>query len=58
MNSPRPLLGTCPACRADIPRGCELIEYQRGNERAVYAECPNCADVVHPEAPPRPNGDD
>ncbi|WP_435196709.1 hypothetical protein [Natronomonas sp. EA1] len=41
-------LGRCPDCDIEIPRGNLLIEYDTAAGRALYAECPQCQDVVHP----------
>jgi len=43
-------LGRCPLCDEPIPRVNKLIEYR--TERgwtAVFAECSDCHDVVHPQ---------
>ena len=42
-------LGTCPRCGDDIPQIALLIEYERRDGTAAFAECPACRDVVHPE---------
>lgn len=43
------LLGRCPSCDAAIPSGRLLIEYESaGGWPKMFAECPRCADVVHP----------
>jgi len=42
-------LGRCPDCRAEIDDFDVLIEYERAEERAVYAECPGCGEVVRPD---------
>ena len=42
--------GTCPVCGNSLASWTVLIEYERaGGERARYAECPDCGDVVHPD---------
>lgn len=43
------ILGTCPNCHTSITVAAILIEYETANERRVYAECPSCRDVIHPE---------
>ncbi len=49
-DRPRRVLGHCPDCGSAIPAGRALIEYETATGRpAVYAECPDCRDVVHPE---------
>ena len=43
------ILGRCPNCDADIPAAGLLIEYETdGGWPQMFAECPACADVVHP----------
>ncbi|WP_254838790.1 hypothetical protein [Natronomonas marina] len=46
-NSKR--LGRCPNCTTAIPEGRMLIRYRKGTETRLFAECPECRDVVHPE---------
>lgn len=42
-------LGQCPICGEAIPRGNKLIEYETAEGwTAMFAECRNCTDVVHP----------
>lgn len=42
-------LGACPRCNARIPVRNLLISYERDDgDHAVYAECPDCGDPVHP----------
>lgn len=48
MHSTASHLGVCPHCGASIPDRQALIEYERDDDRAVYAECPDCTAVVHP----------
>lgn len=48
MSTDTPLLGHCPKCAGRIAGHQVLIEYQRGTETAVYAECSQCRAVVHP----------
>lgn len=43
--------GSCPACGARIPEAGVLIEYETNDGPAAFAECPDCLDVVHPQAP-------
>jgi len=44
-----PMLGRCPRCEVPIPRGGLLIEYETADGwPQMYAECPSCAEVVHP----------
>ena len=45
-----PLLGHCPECRAEIASYDAIIEYRTDDGRpAVWAGCPDCGEVVHPE---------
>ncbi|MGM0604040.1 MAG: hypothetical protein ACQETB_00045 [Halobacteriota archaeon] len=47
MNHERSsILGRCPFCGADIPAQQALIEYESSGGPAIYAECPDCGDVV------------
>lgn len=48
----RHLLGVCPNCGSAVPECHLLIEYETCKDPAVFAECPDCGDVVHPEGPP------
>lgn len=48
MSTQRTSLGDCPNCRAAIPTGLLLIEYETADGTASYAECPGCDDVVQP----------
>lgn len=43
-------LGRCPDCGAGIPAGMLLIEYERTDGLARYAECPDCEAVVRPRS--------
>lgn len=49
MSSTPTSLGACPRCGADLPRNSLLIEYETDDGSAVYAECPDCETVVHPD---------
>lgn len=43
-------LGRCPTCDGTIPRDNKLIEYKtKKGWTAMFAECPSCLDVVHPQ---------
>lgn len=43
------VLGGCPDCGAEMTTAGVLIEYEAGDgEAMVWAECPNCTEVVHP----------
>ena len=35
-------------CGSGIPEAAVLIEYESRGDSAVYAECPDCFEVVHP----------
>lgn len=50
MSTDESSLGRCPACGEDIPTEWHLIAYEKedGSE-GVWAECPECETVVHPE---------
>ncbi|MFC4438542.1 hypothetical protein ACFO3C_12760 [Halostagnicola sp. GCM10023398] len=41
-------LGTCPACAATITAVDVLVEYDVNGQPAVWADCPDCREVVHP----------
>jgi len=43
-------LGTCPFCGAEVERRHVILEYQaEDGETRVWAECPDCCEVVDPE---------
>lgn len=44
-------VGVCPNCTAAIPPARVLIEYESGDETRQFAECPDCREVVDPDAP-------
>ncbi|WP_331236199.1 DUF7837 family putative zinc-binding protein [Natronorarus salvus] len=46
MSVDRSSTGVCPSCESVIPQSRVLIEYEKRGERAAYAECPSCAEVV------------
>lgn len=50
MSTDRPsTVGVCPLCETTIGRHDVLIEYERSEGTAgIYAECPDCRDVVTP----------
>lgn len=50
MSSTATMLGTCPRCSEAIPPTRLLIEYETTDGPAMYAECPDCLDVVHPRS--------
>jgi len=43
-------LGRCPDCGTSIPADRLLIEYERSDGPACYAECPNCREIVRPRS--------
>ncbi|WP_438266572.1 DUF7837 family putative zinc-binding protein [Haloarchaeobius litoreus] len=45
MSTKDPYLGDCPHCGCEILSHQTLIEYAGG----VWAECPECRDVVDPQ---------
>lgn len=49
MSVDRAALGDCPHCRTEIREIHLLIEYETGDGSDAFAECPDCAEVVHPE---------
>ena len=49
MSTHTTTLGRCPRCDVDIPQVALLIEYERRDGPAAYAECPSCRGVVNPE---------
>lgn len=48
MNETQEPLGGCPHCETRIPASRLLIEYDSSDGPGIYAECPNCRDVVTP----------
>jgi len=43
-------LGRCPNCGRSIPPGFLLLEYETDDgSTGIWAECPDCDDVVDPE---------
>ena len=50
MPDDRRVLGCCPDCGERIPTAWVLVEYKKNDGTdGVWAECPECADVVAPE---------
>lgn len=50
MNADKSSLGCCPHCGERIPTAWLLVEYTKDNgQTGIWAECPDCADVVAPE---------
>ena len=48
-DHPRHVPGQCPDCGSAIPTRRVLIEYETADGRpAMYAECPDCREIVHP----------
>jgi hypothetical protein len=43
-------VGACPRCETPVPPSRVLIEYEADGERRLFAECPDCRDVVDPHA--------
>ncbi|MFH5799031.1 hypothetical protein [Haladaptatus sp. CMAA 1911] len=41
-------IGTCPNCGGTITSGYLLIEYDTNEGQERFAECPSCAEIVHP----------
>lgn len=49
MSDPNTVVGECPQCGREISRAYLLIEYEtEDGEAGVWAECPECAEVVDP----------
>ncbi|MFW6448392.1 MAG: hypothetical protein ACOC0X_02500 [Halobacteriota archaeon] len=48
MAEPTTHIGRCPRCTRPLGPRDVIIEYERGGDRARYAACPDCADVVRP----------
>lgn len=48
MSTQRDALGSCPLCGGDIPKAKLLIAYESDRGEDMYAECPDCLEVVHP----------
>lgn len=48
MSETQESLGNCPHCVLPIPRSRLLIEYETSNGPGIFAECPDCEDVVTP----------
>lgn len=42
-------LGSCSICSAEIEDDRLLVEYETGGNQRVYAECPDCLNIVHPK---------
>lgn len=40
-------LGVCPNCETTVRRSQVLITYEKGDRSAMFAECPNCEDVLY-----------
>ncbi|SDE00193.1 hypothetical protein SAMN05192552_10954 [Natrinema hispanicum] len=43
-------LGNCPFCNARVPKHQAIIEFETNGEQRVFAECPECGEVVDPES--------
>ena len=41
-------LGECPSCGSDIGDADVLIQYETADGVGVYADCPDCREVVSP----------
>jgi hypothetical protein len=44
-----PTLGRCSFCYAEITTTDVILEYETETGSAVYAEYPECQDIVHPQ---------
>jgi uncharacterized Zn finger protein len=50
MSSTTDGIGRCPECETDLTRFHILLEYENADgEDAIWADCPSCGTVVHPE---------
>ncbi|SEO85074.1 hypothetical protein SAMN05216388_10213 [Halorientalis persicus] len=50
MNTDESSLGRCPDCGESISEPWVLVEYQKDDgTEGVWAECPECEEVVAPE---------
>ncbi|MFB6266713.1 MAG: hypothetical protein ABEI31_03560 [Halodesulfurarchaeum sp.] len=50
MPAQKPQLGRCPLCGAEIATLEATIRYEPPDDQpAMYAECPGCGEIVHPE---------
>ncbi|WP_226023718.1 hypothetical protein [Halomicrobium salinisoli] len=51
MNPDEATLGVCPDCGSEIRPVHAIIEYEKPDgQTGVYAECPECTDVVESES--------
>lgn len=48
MSETQETLGDCPDCEAPVPASRLLIEYEASDGPGLFAECPDCGDVVTP----------
>jgi uncharacterized Zn finger protein len=49
MSDPDTILGACPSCEHDLRRVHVLIDYETDSgEPGVWADCPECGEVVDP----------
>lgn len=48
MSETQDALGHCPHCATRIPARRLLVEYDAADGPGVFAECPDCEDVVTP----------
>jgi len=49
MTAQRPSsLGECPHCGGELSGQDVLITYETADGTSLYAECPDCRDVVSP----------
>mgnify|MGYP002760476312 CR=1 FL=1 len=55
MSDPDATIGTCPNCERALRRTHVLIDYETAaGERGVWADCPECGEVVDPVSLPVP----
>lgn len=48
MSTTDSTLGTCPYCETPVPAHRLLIEYETTDGPGIFADCPECRDVVTP----------
>jgi len=50
MTAENQTLGNCPFCNARVPEHQSIIEFVTNGKQRVFAECPECREVVDPES--------
>jgi len=49
MTAENQALGNCSFCNAKVLKHQSIIEFETNGEQRVFAECPECGEVVEPE---------